>query len=292
MLSRRQFLTLPASLAAAALLCSCGLRKVSVEGAEGEEQEQTAFDIAGKGLTVAVTGEPNSEILYEYCRPALAELGLSLESKVYMDPQRADIDCEHGRVDCCFLQSKAELNRYKRQNPSDLEPVGAVTYRPLCVYSRKHDTLHAAPLGSLVALPDDLAGQGHALQVLAQEHMVTLANPNALAANARDVVENPRELEFVPMAADELVDALDDHDYAIIPAEVALASDIHVRDSVTIEANDALAAQWYASALVTHASRLQDPRVQALYATMRSEGLSRFLRDRYDLDVLQISVVA
>ena len=292
MISRRQFLTLSASLASAAMLSACGLRKVEGTGEGEAAQEAQNLDVSGQRLSVAVTGEPNSVILDQYCQPVLAELGLTLETKIYIDAQRAHTDCERARIDCCFLENKAELNRYKRQRTSSLEVVAPVIYNPMCVYSKKHDNLREAPLGASVALPQDLAGQGHALQVLSQERMVTLANPGALAANTDDVVENPRELELTTMAQDELTEALYDYDYAVIPLPMAQEADLHVRDAVAIEANDGIAAQWYASSLVTDAARSQDARIQTLLAVLHSEGLSQFLRDRFDLDVIQISVIA
>jgi len=291
MLSRRKLLGLAAAIASSALLSSCGLRKVEVEGEEQTATEAATFDVAGLGLTVAVATETNSEILREYCRPLLEDLGMVLETKIYTLPERANADCERGRVDCTFLQSKAEINRYLKQHEdSELTPIAAICYQPFGVYSNVRDTLREAPIGATVALPSDLAGQGHALQVLSQERMVTLTNPGSVAASLKDVVENPRELAFEAMPADELVEALDDFDYAVIPPEVAFEAGLAATDAVVIESNENIAAQWYASALIATDDKAQDVRIQALLGTLRSPGLAAFLRDRHGLDVLQIAV--
>ena len=286
-ITRRQLIGFLASLGVAGMASGCKLR-MSEQEDDPLAVVPEELNVMGKKLSVAVTGEPNSLILHEFCVPFLAERGLELKMELYHDVERATADIGSGKVDCAYIHSKPQLNRMHAAGPTGVVAVAAVTYEPFGAYSKRVDDIHALPAGTRVALPQDLTRGGHALVMLAQEKVIGLTNPSARASKPEDIIDNPQELEFVPMPADDLVDALDDVDVAMIPPDVAFPAGLSAADAIVIEANDNIAAQYYGQSLTSREPLLKDTRVQALLTSLRSQECARYLQENYGQNILQI----
>ena len=286
-ITRRRLLGCLASLGVAALASGCKLRM-----SEHEEDPLAVIpeelNVMGKSLTVAVTGEPNSLILHEFCVPFLAERGLDLKMELYRTVESATTDVGSGRVDCAFLHSKSQLNRLNAEGPTGVVPVAAVTYEPFGAYSKRFDDIHTLPEGTRVALPQDLTRGGHALVMLAQEKVIGLDNPSALASKPENIIDNPQVLEFVQRPADTLVDDLDEYDVVMIPPDIAFPAGLSAADAIVIEANDNIAAQYYGQSLSSREPLINDARVQSLLTSMRSQECARYLQEHFGQNILQI----
>jgi D-methionine transport system substrate-binding protein len=287
-ITRRQLFGCLASLGLAATASGCKLRMTVREEEDPLTEGIDEVDLTGKTLSVAVMGEPNSLVLHEFCIPYLAEHGLSVNMKLYHDVDLATADIGSGRVECGYLHSKSQLNRINAEGPTGVSAVAAVTYEPFGAYSKRFDDIHTLPKGTRVALPQDLTRGGHALVMLAQEKVIGLDNPSALASKPENIIDNPQGLEFVQRPADTLVDDLDEYDVVMIPPDIAFPAGLSAADAIVIEANDNIAAQYYGQSLSSREPLINDARVQSLLTSMRSQECARYLQEHFGQNILQI----
>lgn len=290
-ISRRQLVCAALGGTATAMLSGCGLKTMSDATMDNASADEDGASVEGAVLVVAASSEPYGIILDEFAIPYLAEMGMSLEVRDFDDTTLANDATVSGEVDASYLQNKATLNRYNTEKGASLVAAAPIHYAPFGVYSNRFDTLREIKQGATIALPNDLSGQGHALQVLAQEGVITLKDPIALAARTPDVVENPFAVVFKPMPAADLPRALETADYVVIPPEVALDAGMHPADAVVIEANYNIAAQWYGGSVVTLAANTSEARIRALVQALQSEEFAVFLQKRYDQDLIPIATV-
>ena len=292
MLTRRQVLAMGMVTAGAHVLSACGLKTVSQKEDETAEVAEAQASIAGQTLIIAVTDPDIEDILAEYVTPILGADDLKLMTRLLSEDDLDKVmeQTASGVVDASLAASKSQLNRYLAKNTADLAVKEPVFYRPFGIYSKDLDTPHLAPYGATVGLPQDLAGQGHALQLMNGEGLVTLADAGALAAKVADVIDNPFGFEFVPMPAADLADALDELDFCVIDFENAREGGFRAKDACVIESSDALAAQYYGPALVTKSGLTSDGRILALLKCLRTKELNEWMYERFENDLIQIAI--
>ena len=292
MLTRRQVIAMGMAFAGTHVLSACGLKTVSQEADEAAEAKEAQGSVAGQSLTVAVTDPDIEDILAEYVTPILGKDDLKLMTRLLGADELDKVleQTSSGVVDVSLAASKSQVNRYLSKNAGDLVVKEPVFYRPFGIYSNNLDTPHLAPYGASVGLPNDLVGQGHALQFMSGEGLVTLADAGALAAKVTDVVENPFGFAFNPMPANELVDALDVLDFCVIDFENAHGGGLRAKDACVIESSDAVAAQYYGPALVIKSGLTSDARVLALLKCLRTKDLNEWMYHRYLNDLIQVAI--
>jgi len=117
-----------------------------------------------------------------------------------------------GDIDMNVAQHYAYLEFVKGSDAkfADLTSMGELHIATLDLYSNKYDSVEDIPDGSTISIPNDYMNGGRALLLLEKAGVLTLDKEWEDFPDYTNIVENPKNLEFLEIASDSMVITLDD----------------------------------------------------------------------------------
>lgn len=232
-----------------------------------------------KVIKVGASPAPHAEIL-ELIKPLLAKKGYTLEIVEFTDYVLPNTTLQEGDLDANYFQHVPYLEYFNEKNGTTLVSVLAVHFEPLGLYPGKSSTIESIPDGATIAVPNDATNEHRALNLLASLGWITLDPAVTEGATVQNIIANPKNLTIVEIVAENLVNTLQDVDYAVINGNYALEADI--TDSVLItEDKDSVAAQTYANILAVKAGNEDDAKTKALIEALSSDEVKTFIEETY-----------
>lgn len=274
--------------AAAALALSAGL---ALTGCAAPAQSGgSAEPDASKVIRVAATPAPHAEILNDAVAPLLKDQGYTLEVVEFNDYVQPNTVTEAGEVDANYFQHRSYLDSFNDENGTHLVEAGGIHYEPFGLYAGKTDSLDALPDGASVALPNDTTNEARALLLLQQEGLIKLREGAGITATPQDVVENPKNIEFVEVEAATIPRILEDVDIAAINGNYALDAGLSVADdALAIEDASSDAAQVYTNVIVVPEGKQDDDKVKALVEALHSDAVREYIDSTFKGAVVVVS---
>ncbi|MER6718006.1 MetQ/NlpA family ABC transporter substrate-binding protein [Streptomyces halstedii] len=265
-------LTAAAATVALALgLTACGTDSDPASGKASDAD-------ASKALVVAASPTPHADIL-NYVKKNLADkAGLKLEVKEFTDYVLPNTATENGQVDANFFQHKPYLDDFNEKNGTHIVPVVNVHLEPLGLYSKKAKDLKDLKAGQTVAVPNDTTNEGRALQLLAENGLITLKDGVGTNAKLSDITDK-KGLEFKELEAATVPRALNDVDAAVINGNYAIEAGLKPgQDSLALEKAE---GNPYANFLAVKEGNEKDARVQKLVKLLNSDEVKKYIEDTY-----------
>ena len=273
----RKNIKITAAAAATAAL-ALGLSACGTDSDPAAKGETGAKADTSKALVVAASPTPHADIL-NYVKKNLADkAGLKLEVKEFTDYVLPNTATENGQVDANFFQHKPYLDDFNKKNKTHIVPVVNVHLEPLGLYSKKIKDVKDIKAGQTVAVPNDTTNEGRALQLLAENGLITLKDGVGTNAKLSDITDK-KGLEFKELEAATVPRALDDVDAAVINGNYAIEADLKpAQDSLALEKAE---GNPYANFLAVKDGNEDDPRVQKLAKLLNSDEVKKFIEDTY-----------
>lgn len=175
---------------------------------------------SGKKYKVGINGSTSRQ--WEHIKKEAAKKGINLEIVYFSDyvqPNRALVDKE---VDINAFQTLSFLNTFNETNKQDITPIGTTILAPMGIYSKKLKSLDELPEKAKVTIPNDPSNQGRALKLLEKAGLIKLKDSNGKIISNNDIAENPKQLEIIPLAANQLPQTLNDTEISVINNGVAV----------------------------------------------------------------------
>lgn len=271
---KKKSLLLIIGLLVIALMVGCTPASSPKEEVEAE-LEDTEQDVLV--LKVGATPVPHSEIL-EFIKPILLEKGIELEIVEFTDYNTPNLALADGGIDANFFQHVPYMESFAENNNLNLVSAAKVHLEPLGLYSNKIDNIGDLRDGAKISIPNDPTNGGRALLLLQDHGLIELKEDAPLTATEKDIVSNPKNLEFFPLEAPQLPRSLDDVDASIINTNYALEVDLNpVEDSLIIEATDSP----YANIVTVLPENLEDERIITLVTVLTSPQVKDFIVTNY-----------
>lgn len=247
-----------ASVAAAALaLTGCG--------ADGSADGTTT-------LQVAAATPPMTDIV-EAASEAMGD-GYEIEMVEVADYVQPNAMLEAGEIDANFVQHVPFMEQFNEANDASLVGVQPVYLTAVAFYSKDLESIDDLPEGGSVTLPADSANLGRALQMLADEGLLTL-DPEAdrFMADMDDITDNPRDLQFVQVELLQANAAYEESDAVFnLPAFANQIDLSPFEDGLTFEEDP-----QFAVTLVSREDNQDSPEVEALKEAFTSEQVQAVL---------------
>ena len=238
-----------------------------------------------KTITIAAVPTPHAEILTEVVKPALEKDGYTLEVKEFTDYVQPNTVVEQEEVDANYFQHKPYLDNFNENNGTHLVDVTGVHFEPFGLYSTKYTSLDEVPDGAIVAVPNDATNEARVLLLLQDEGLIKLADGADITATPKDIVENPKNLQFRELEAAVVPTVIDDVAIAGINGNYAMEADL--LDKLLVkESTDSLAAQTYANLLVVKDGNQDKEKIKALAKVLNSDEVRTYINDNYQGTVL------
>lgn len=187
------------ALAAAGLALAVVVSGCASTAPAGEEKpdaaEPTVLKVAAVTSPMTDVVEAAGEAIEDGYEVELVEVGDYITSNTILNA---------GDVYANFSQHIPYMETFNAGNDGDLVGVQPVYNFVIAFYSKTLDDIADLPEGATVAIPDDPSNTGRALKLLAAHDVITLdESVDPYEATVKDVVENPKNIEFlqVPIAS-------------------------------------------------------------------------------------------
>ena len=278
---KKKIFALSLALILALSLAACGGKD---SGGSAPADTQTPADSAPEDsapagsaetvkLSVAASPTPHAEILKQ-CVDILKEQGIELVVNEYSDYVVPNTAVEDGDEDANYFQHVPYLDDFNAQRGTHLVSVAGVHIEPMGLYAGTSASLDAVPDGGKAAVPNDPTNEGRALLLLEAQGLIKLKDSTNLLSTPKDIVENPKNLEFVELEASQVPAALDEVDIAAINSNFALGAGLNpVEDALVIEA----AGSPYVNILVVKEGNENNEAVQALVKALQSDAVKDYI---------------
>ncbi len=235
---------------------------------------------ADKTIKVAASPTPHAEILNSI-KDTLAEDGWTLEVIEFDDYVQPNVATTEGDVDANYFQHVPYLNQYNEENGTDLVPVADVHYEAMGIYKGTKTSFDELADGDKIGVPNDVTNEARALQLLADNGLLTLKEGVGLEATKTDIVENPHNIEIVELEAATIPSSLPDLAFGVINANYALGANLTTDDAVAYEAADSEAAETMVNVIVVNADNKDSEKTQALVKAIQTDAVKDFILEKF-----------
>ncbi|MFT4414225.1 MetQ/NlpA family ABC transporter substrate-binding protein [Fredinandcohnia humi] len=147
--------------------------------------------------------------------------GIQIQLVEFADYTLPNNALAEGEVDLNAFQHFSFLSQYVKESGKDIVPIGSTVFAPLGIYSEKIKDISEIKKGDKIAIPDDPSNQARSLRLLESAGLLTLAEDFGLFGDASKIIENPLNLEIMPMTAQQTPRVLPDVAASIINNGIA-----------------------------------------------------------------------
>ena len=229
-----------------------------------------------KTIKVGASPTPHAEIL-EVAKPLLEKHGYSLEVVEFDDYVLPNTSLAEGDLDANYFQHIPYLEQMNSEKDLKLTYTAKVHIEPMGIYSEKHDSLDDLAEGAKIAVPNDATNEARALQLLAKNGIIEVADKELITA--KDITKNPKNVEIVEVDAASVPSSLADVDFAVINTNYALNVDLNpTKDALAIESSDSP----YVNILACREDNKDSEKVKALTEALNSKEVKSFIEEKYD----------
>ncbi len=251
-----------------------------------EEADETA-EVEQKGtIKVAASATPHAEIL-EQAAPILAEQGWTLEVTVFDDYVQPNLVVESGDFDANYFQHIPYLESFNEEQGTHLVNAGGIHYEPFGIYPGTKSDLSELAEGDVIAIPNDTTNEARALLLLQDNGILTLKDGVGLEATVRDIVDNPKNIEFTELEAAQVARVVDEVAFVVLNGNYALEAGYSVaKDAVAYELSDSEAAKTYVNVIAVKEGNENNEGIKALVDVLKSDEIKEFINNTYDGGVI------
>jgi len=241
----------------------------------GEKEEQK--------LKVGVTAGPHEAIL-EKVKELAAKENLIIEVIPFNDYVQPNIQLADGNIDLNSFQHEPYLDKFKADRKLKLSNIANSVNFPMGIYSQKVKDVSEFKAKDKVGLPNDPTNGARALQLFEAAGLLKLKEGVGSSATVKDIVENPRNIEFVELEAPMILRTLPDLAAAAINTNFIVQAGMSpVKDSIFIEPKD---SPWV-NIIVVREGEEDNPLFKKFIELYQSQEIKDFIDQEF-----QDSVVA
>ena len=238
-----------------------------------------------KTITVAASAVPHAEIL-EQAKPILAEMGYTLEVKIFDDYVLPNNVVESGEFDANYFQHIPYLESFNEEQGMHLMNAGGIHYEPFGLYPGKETDI-AKIDGATIAVPNDTTNEARALLLLQDNGYITLKEGVGLTATVNDIVENPHNIEFIELESAQIPRTLEEVSFGVLNGNYAMQAGMTVaEDAILYESDESEAAATYVNVIAVKEGNENLDKIKALVDVLKSDEIKKYINDTYNGGVI------
>ncbi|TGL64340.1 metal ABC transporter substrate-binding protein [Leptospira sarikeiensis] len=189
-----------------------------------------------KNLKIGICPGPYGDLLKKGVFPELEKKGYKIEIVQFSDYIQPNLALASGDIDANLFQHVPYLKKFTADKNLKLSAIVNVPTAPMSVFAGKTKDPKAIKEKASIALPNDPTNLLRALKLF-QELGFIKVNPEALPTKASisDIVENKKQIQFLPLEAAQLPRSLESTDFSAINGNFAIASGLDLTKAVILE---------------------------------------------------------
>lgn len=243
----------------------------------GSQEKTEGSDQAAKDKVIKVASHmPPMTDVVEIAGEVIKEDGYEIELVQVNDNIQYNELLNNKEVDANFAQHEPFMEKFNSEKKANLVLIQKIYNAKVGFYSKEYTAIDQIPEGAKVALPSDVSNEGRALAILADQGLIKLKDGVGFDGTIKDVVENPKNLEWLSVDLLNLAEAYNEKDVALVYnyptyiAKVGLTPD----DALFLEKN---IDDRFAISLVAREDNEDSDKIKALKKAMTSERVREFL---------------
>lgn len=228
-------------------------------------------------IIIGVSPTPHAEII-ENLKEDFENEDLDVEIVNFDDYVQPNIQLDSNDLDANFFQHKPYFDSFTKEHNLDLEVLGYIHLEPMAVYSTKFKSIDEVTDGSEVIIPNDPSNGSRALLLLEKNGLIKLKDKENIMSTEKDITENPKNLKFIPMDAQNIPRSYEDAELGIINSNFAIPAGLNpYKDSLAIEDEDSP----YANLIAVKKGNAQQEKFQKFLKVLQSEKNKTFIEEKY-----------
>jgi len=263
-------------------------KEADTSGSEKVETEEVVSEEPTE-LVIGASNVPHAIIL-EKAKPILEEKGIELVIETYQDYILPNKDLESKDLDANFFQHVPYLEGQIADHGYDFVDAGAIHVEPMAVYSKKYESIEDIPEGGTIIFSNSVAEHGRVLSILEEAGLIKLADGiEKVKAEIKDIVENPKNLEFDANYEPSFLPQLynnDEGDAIVINANYAIDAGLNpVEDSIALESTNSP----YANIITVRAGDEDREDIKTLIEVLTSKDIQDFILEEWNGMVVPVT---
>lgn len=199
------------------------------------QSKTTSTDSSKKQvIKLGITGDDHR--VWDNVKERLAKENIDLQIISFSDYIRPNQALNDGDLDANAFQTVAYFEQFKKDHKLDLTSLGNTILAPMGIYSSSIKDLKDLKSGAKIAIPNDASNGGRALLLLQDAGLIKLKEGSGIAPTVKDIVENSKKLDIIPLVATQIPRSIKDVAAAAINNGVAVEAGYSpLKDSIYIE---------------------------------------------------------
>ena len=237
-------------------------------------------------ISIGATAVPHEEIIEGVVRAKLEAAGWEVEVVPFTDYVLPNTALEDGEIDANYFQTWRYLVEQNETRGLHLVEVLGIHLEPMGLYGAAYSSIDEIPEGASIAIPNDGSNESRALKLLHDNGIITLGETDDLY-DLSNISENPKGIEFVELAAEQITHSLEDVNAAVINGNYALEAGLNpAEDALVIESADSDESYKYINYLVVKAGNEETAKTKALIAAFANQDVVDFINATYPGSVI------
>ncbi len=252
------------------LLSGCGTSKSAEQTSSSKKQV----------VKVGITGDDHK--VWDKVKEKVAKENIDLQIVSFSDYVRPNLALSDGEIDLNSFQHHAYLDKFKKEHNLKITAIGDTVLAPLAVYSKSLKSVKDVKNGGKIAIPNDATNEGRGLNLLQSAGLIKLKDGAQNLPTLKDIAENPKNIQFVELAATQIPRSLQDVDAAIINSGVAIDAKFNpVKDSILTEDVSNDKAKPYINLIAAREKDKDNEAYKKVVKAYQSDEIKQFIKEAY-----------
>ncbi len=234
-------------------------------------------------LTIGASETPHGELI-KALEPEFEKAGIDLDLVVFSDYVQPNLQLESGDLDLNFYQHQPYLDSFNEDRKTNIISLedSKIFITPLLGFSSKIKDIKDLEDGGEIIIPNDPTNGARALLILDKEGLIKLKDKDNLNSTEVDIVENPKNLKFTAVDAQNIPRVYQDADLAFINPNFAIANGLDPKDAIITEAKDSP----YANIVAARSGEENNEVYKKVVKILQSEESRKYIEDTFKGAVL------
>ncbi len=259
---------------------------IAVLTACGKDNKQEVKEAKSGELTKVTIGAsetPHGELI-KALEPEFKKEGIDLDLVVFSDYVQPNLQLESGDLDLNFYQHQPYLDSFNKDRKTNIVSLenSKIFITPLLGFSSKIKDIKDLEDGAEIIIPNDPTNGARALLILDKEGLIKLKDRNNLNSTEVDIVENPKNLKFTAVDAQNIPRVYQDADLAFINPNFAISNGLDPKDAIITEAKDSP----YANIVAARSGEENNEVYKKVVKVLQSEASRKYIEDTFKGAVL------
>lgn len=240
-------------------LAACGN---NTEGADGN-----------RTITLGISGSDTT--IWDYIGDKAEKEGIELEIITFSDYVAPNIALAEGELDLNAFQTISYFDEFVEEHNLDIVPIGSTVIAPMGLYSEKYESIDDLPDGAQIAVPNEATNMGRALLLLQEAGLITLSEDAGLTGTADHIIDNPKNIEIIPMISAQTPRAMADLAGSIVNNGIAVDAGLNPTEDPIARENDT--ATPYINLIASSAKNAEDEDFLKIVELYQQEDTADFI---------------